>query len=104
MAHYISLLMIYLSVSYVGNASRLSGLMKSQLTSTREVGVYWVEYVLQHGGKHLRSRSSEMPFHQRHLLDVWLILTAASLTFLFITFKLLTCFIKSFKIFKVKTQ
>lgn len=79
--------------------------MQHQLMPGREIGVYWVEHVLRHGGKHLHSVSKNLPFYQHHLLDVWLFLIFTSMTTFFGIFKLTTCLArKTVKFRKEKTQ
>ncbi|XP_059353288.1 UDP-glycosyltransferase UGT5-like [Daphnia carinata] len=67
------------------NASRVSRLMQDEIIPAKEVAVYWMEYVIRHGGaKHLQLSSKNMPFYQRHLIDValFLILVAVVLSYL----------------------
>ncbi|XP_032791501.2 LOW QUALITY PROTEIN: UDP-glycosyltransferase UGT5 [Daphnia magna] len=93
------------NASYKENATRLSKIMQHQLMPGREIGVYWVEHVLRHGGKHLHSVSKNLPFYQHHLLDVWLFLIFTSVTTFFGIFKLTTCLARKIvKFRKEKTQ
>lgn len=67
------------------NASRVSRLMQDQIIPGKEVAVYWIEYVIRHGGaKHLQLSSKNMPFYQRYLIDValFLIIVAFVLSYL----------------------
>ncbi|KAI9551886.1 hypothetical protein GHT06_022222 [Daphnia sinensis] len=67
------------------NASRVSRLMQDQIIPGKEVAVYWMEYVIRHGGaKHLHLSSKNMPFYQRYLIDVavFLILVAFIISYL----------------------
>jgi glucuronosyltransferase len=90
--------------SYRGNATRLSKLMQHQMMPGREVGVYWVEHILRHGGKHLNSASKNLPFYKLYLLDVWLFLIATTATTLFMIFKGFTWLIKKLRLSKVKIE
>ncbi len=60
-------------------------MMRDEMLPGTEVAVYWVEYVIRHGGtKHLQLSSKNMPFYQKHLLDValfFIMLFAVSLAF-----------------------
>lgn len=54
----------------------------------REVAAYWVEHVLRHGGtKHLQSSGKNMPFYQRHLLDVFAFISLLFSIVLFISYR-----------------
>ena len=68
----------------------MSQLMQDEMMSGREVAVYWIDHVLRHGGtKHLQNRAKYLPFYQRHLLDVWLLLSVFLLVSLFLNYKIL---------------
>jgi len=49
---------------------KLSVIFRDQPQTPLEQAVFWTEYVLRHGGKHLRSASVELPLYQYLLLDV----------------------------------
>jgi glucuronosyltransferase len=70
----------------------------------RDIGVYWVEHILHHGGKHLNSSSKNLPFYKLHLLDVWLFLMTILATTLFVIFRSLTWLVKKLRLGKLKTQ
>ena len=54
----------------------------------REAAAYWVEHVLRHGGTmHLQSPGKNMPFYQRHLLDVFGFLSLLFSIVLFISYR-----------------
>ena len=45
---------------------------------SKDMAAYWIEHVLRHGGtKHLDVGPKNMPFYQRHLIDVILFLVFA---------------------------
>ena len=78
--------------SFKANATRLSRLMKDELVPRKELGVYWVEHVLRHGGtKHLQSSAKDMPFYQRYLLDVAVFLLFLIYIVIYITYLLIRC-------------
>lgn len=57
----------------------VSELMRDQKDRPLERAVYWIEYVMRHGGaQHLRSASRKLALYQRGLLDVTLIVLVAS--------------------------
>ncbi|XP_057375386.1 UDP-glycosyltransferase UGT5-like [Daphnia carinata] len=65
--------------SFKENATRLSMLMHDQLVPGTDLAIYWIEHVLRHGGtKHLQVASKNVPFYQRHLVDVVLFLVGIS--------------------------
>uniref|UniRef100_A0A1B6JVS6 UDP-glucuronosyltransferase n=1 Tax=Homalodisca liturata TaxID=320908 RepID=A0A1B6JVS6_9HEMI len=56
---------------YKENMERLSKIYHDRPKSAADSLVYWVEYVLRHGGAHhLRPASANMPWYQLYLLDV----------------------------------
>jgi len=44
--------------------------MQDELIPGADLAVYWIEYVMRHGVQHLQLGAKEMPFYQRHLLDI----------------------------------
>lgn len=66
--------------SYQENADRVSRLLRDELIPGRQAAVYWVEYVIRHGGaKHLEPASKNTPLYQHYLLDVLLFLLLLSI-------------------------
>jgi glucuronosyltransferase len=62
--------------------------MRDQLMPGTDIAVYWIEYVIRHGDtKHLKLSSRNMPFYQRHLLDVTFFLVSILVIFLIIAYK-----------------
>ncbi|XP_046659554.1 UDP-glycosyltransferase UGT5-like isoform X1 [Homalodisca vitripennis] len=60
------------SSKYKDNMVRLSRIYRDQPTSPADRVVFWVEYVLRHGGAlHLRPASSLMPWYRRYLVDIF---------------------------------
>lgn len=95
--------------SFKANATRLSNLMKDKPISGRELGAYWVEHILRHGGKHLTSPSKDMPLYQYFMVDVVLFLAVILCIVFFVELKLLMIVIRKlvnrYKIKRrVKTQ
>lgn len=53
------------------NAKKLSNQLKDQIAQPLDVAMFWIEYVLRHGGApHLRNASLELYWFQLYLLDV----------------------------------
>lgn len=74
--------------SYRGNATRLSKLMRDELLPGKEVAAYWIEHVIRHGTKHLQPAGRDMPFYQRHLLDVFFFIFSVVVIFLILMYKI----------------
>ena len=54
---------------------KLKDLFSDQPMSGVDKSVWWIEYVLRHGGaKHLRSAAVDMSWFEYYLLDVFLVL------------------------------
>ncbi|KAG8274419.1 hypothetical protein J6590_004445 [Homalodisca vitripennis] len=73
---------------YKDNMARLSRIYRDQPTSPADRLVFWVEYVLRHGGAHhLRPASALLPWYQLYLIDILaLLLATASVSILFTYF------------------
>ncbi|XP_041035502.1 UDP-glucuronosyltransferase 2A1-like [Carcharodon carcharias] len=57
--------------SYRRGMQRLSGLHRDQPQTPMERAVFWIEFVLRHGGAaHLRAASADLPWYAYHSLDV----------------------------------
>ncbi|XP_046678525.1 UDP-glycosyltransferase UGT5-like isoform X1 [Homalodisca vitripennis] len=76
---------------YRENMKRMQHIYNDQPVSPEDSLVFWVEYVLRHGGaQHLRPASATMPWYQLYLLDVvsvLLLTTAALITSLYFVIK-----------------
>ena len=60
--------------------------MRDQILPGKEVAVYWIEYVIRHGGtKHLQLATKDLPFYKLHLIDVVLFMITLLLVVLFLT-------------------
>ncbi|KZS19435.1 putative UDP-glucuronosyltransferase [Daphnia magna] len=75
--------------SVKANVTKWSQLMHDEIMPGKEVAAYWIEYVIRHGDtKHLQLASKNMPFYQRHLIDVAFCLGSIASLFLLIVFML----------------
>lgn len=64
--------------------------MRDEILPGGEMAVYWIEYVIRHGGTmHLQLAAKDMTFYQRYLIDVTLFLVLISTVFLIIAYKLM---------------
>lgn len=69
-------------LSYKSNMQRLSSIHRDQPVTPLDTAVYWVEFVMRHGGaKHLRLASHELNWFQYHSIDVIAALLVVLLTF-----------------------
>ncbi|XP_072137270.1 UDP-glucuronosyltransferase 2A1-like isoform X1 [Mobula birostris] len=93
---------------YKENVMKLSRIHHDQLLTPLERSVYWIEFVMRHGGaKHLRPAAHSLSWYQYHCLDVVALLTACLAAFIFLFTKCClyccrTC--KCKKVQKNKTQ
>ncbi|XP_078070287.1 UDP-glucuronosyltransferase 2A2-like isoform X2 [Mustelus asterias] len=70
---------------YKENAVKLSQIQHDQPMSSLERAVFWIEFVMRHGGaKHLRPAAHSLSWYQYHCLDViaFLCVCVAAVTFL----------------------
>ena len=59
------------SSRYTKNAKKRSELFHDRLVGPMETAVYWVEYVIRHGGApHLKVAGVDLPWYKYFLLDV----------------------------------
>ncbi|KAI9551887.1 UDP-glycosyltransferase 209A1 [Daphnia sinensis] len=80
------------------NATKWSELMRDEIMPGKKVAAYWIEYVIRHGStKHLQVASKNMPFYQRHLIDVALFLGAIASFFLLIVFMLIRTLLRCYR-------
>ncbi|XP_077999743.1 UDP-glucuronosyltransferase 2C1-like [Glandiceps talaboti] len=63
--------MVITDPRYKENAVRLSGIHRDKPMSPKDTMIYWVEYVIKHGGKHLESKAVDLNFFQYYLIDVF---------------------------------
>ncbi|KAG8331676.1 UDP-glucuronosyltransferase 1-1 [Homalodisca vitripennis] len=65
--------------------ARLSHLYRDQPNSPADRLVFWVEYLLRHGGAHhLRPASALLPWYQLYLIDILALLLATASRTLFL--------------------
>ena len=61
----------FLWIRYVNSITKISAMMNDQLNRPLDVAVYWIEYVIRHGGAdHLRTSAYGLSLFQRVMLDV----------------------------------
>ncbi|CAH2098363.1 unnamed protein product [Euphydryas editha] len=90
---------------YQENIIKLRNIMHDQPQPPLQRAVYWTEYVLRHGGEHLRAPTAHMSLTEYYELELVLMMVAAVLISLLVSI-LITCFviskIKSLIPYKVK--
>ncbi|XP_046687659.1 UDP-glucuronosyltransferase 2A3-like [Homalodisca vitripennis] len=76
---------------YKENAQRLSRIFHDRPMSSADSAVFWVEYVLRHGGAHhLRSAATQLSWYQLALLDVLAAIVAVIVILFLVLWKLLS--------------
>lgn len=67
-------------LSYKSNMQRLSALHRDQPMAPLSTAVFWVEFVMRHGGaRHLRLASHDLNWFQYHSIDTGVTLLVALL-------------------------
>lgn len=78
------------NTSYRENAQRLSEAYRDRPATPLETAVWWTEYIARgNGNPYLRSEGADLPWYQRHLIDVALVLIIVSTALIYIFFRLI---------------
>ncbi|XP_026149105.1 UDP-glucuronosyltransferase 2C1-like isoform X2 [Mastacembelus armatus] len=79
--------------SYRINMQRLSRLHRDQPIKPMDNAIFWIEFVMRHGGAaHLKTESYRLPWYSYHSVDVIIFLLTVALLILFILVRLvLSC-------------
>ena len=56
--------------TFTENIKKASAIYRSDPMTPQQRAAYWIEHVIKHGDKHLRSYALEMPFYQYIMLDI----------------------------------
>ncbi|XP_002737090.2 2-hydroxyacylsphingosine 1-beta-galactosyltransferase-like, partial [Saccoglossus kowalevskii] len=56
--------------SYKENAKKISAIHKDKPMSASDTVVFWIEYVIKHGGQHLRTEAFNLSFVEYFLIDI----------------------------------
>lgn len=65
------MIIYYLYFRYKENSKLRSEIFKDFSTAPMDRAVYWIEYVLRHGGaNHLKNSNVELNYHQYFLIDI----------------------------------
>ncbi|XP_077989682.1 UDP-glucuronosyltransferase 2B15-like [Glandiceps talaboti] len=75
---------------YKDNAVRLSNIYKDQPMSPKDTMIYWIEYAIKHGGKHLQSQAVNLTVFQYYLIDIFAFIVCVTGIVVYITY--LTCY------------
>lgn len=83
----------------------MSRLLKDREVSPIQSAVYWTEYIIRHNGaKHLRVHGIHLPWYQYYLVDVIVIVIATSITWLYVTIKIIVIIKRRFFSTILKTK
>ena len=63
---------------YPNKIRKLSKIFRSRPMTPVERSAYWIEYVLEYGGEHLRSYALDMPWYEYMMLDILLFLSLSA--------------------------
>ncbi|KRT79303.1 Glycosyltransferase, partial [Oryctes borbonicus] len=75
---------------YTQNAKRSSQILRDHETTPLDRAAFWVDYVIRHkGARHLRPASLELTWYQHISLDVILFLSAITIVFFVIFYKII---------------
>lgn len=69
---------------YKATIQKASDAFRDQPMHPKERAAFWIEHVIRHGGRHLRSFSMDMPLYQFLMLDVLGLLLLAAFVILFL--------------------
>ncbi|RLU22281.1 hypothetical protein DMN91_004559 [Ooceraea biroi] len=79
---------IFNNASYRENARKLARAYRDRPSSPLETAVWWTEYIARgNSGSYLRSKGMDLPWYQRHLIDVVLVLIIVSAVLIYILFR-----------------
>ena len=68
--------------SYAAASRRASALFRSRPQNPRQRAAWWLEHVIQHGGRHLHSYALDMPWYEYLMLDLLVVLLVMPLVLL----------------------
>lgn len=84
-----------MTLSYKTSMQRLSTLHHDRPMSPLDTAIFWVEFVMRHGGApHLRLASRDLNWFQYHSLDTGLALLVVMATAAVICWKTVRCFLR----------
>ena len=68
--------------TYKVNVDKASRIFRSRDMNPRQRFVFWIEHVLEFGGKHLRSHGLDIPWYQYLMLDILALLVLVFIVFI----------------------
>jgi hypothetical protein len=87
---------------YTKNAKARSKIYHDRLVNPMDTAMYWVDYIIRHGGaSHLRVAALDLPLYQYLLLDVFIVDLVLILLIVYILYK---CIEKVIQFFYNKQQ
>lgn len=79
--------------------------MRDEMVPGKDLAAYWIEYILRHGStQHLQVASKDLPFYQKHLIDVTLFLITIFLTVIYIIYIIIRTMIRCLSKKEVKRK
>ena len=90
----------------------MSAILRDEPMNPREKASFWIEHVIKHGGKHLRSVAMDMPTYQFLMIDIIALVLIIILLLLILLMLFVVCIVRKIaskssdvkKIKKVKKQ
>nr|XP_006819886.1 PREDICTED: 2-hydroxyacylsphingosine 1-beta-galactosyltransferase-like [Saccoglossus kowalevskii] len=76
--------------SYKENAKKISAIHKDKPMSAGDTAVFWIEYVIKHGGQHLRAEAFNLSFIEYFLIDIAVFLIVVIAVVFFVLKKVIT--------------
>lgn len=80
---------------YKRSMQKLHDLVYDEPIPSLEKAIFWIEYVIRNGAKHLEFKAKNVPIHQTYCLDFIAIFIALSVAFFFVSRKILVKLFKS---------
>ncbi|XP_077988220.1 UDP-glucuronosyltransferase 2A2-like [Glandiceps talaboti] len=86
---YEAVMTVIMEPGYKHNAVRLSNIHKDKPLSPKDTMVYWIEFILRHGGKYMQSHAVNLNLFQYYLIDVFFVAIVTIAAAIYLTAK--TC-------------
>ena len=79
--------------------------MQDEIMPGKDIAVYWIEYVLRHGGtKHLQLAAKTLPFYKAYFLDALALVVVLALGGLVVDFYIIRAIYRYLFVKKPKTK
>jgi predicted peroxiredoxin len=77
--------------SYTTNIKKASAIMRDSPMTPRETVAYWIEHVIKHGHRHLRSHAMDLAWYEYFMVDVLAVVGAVLIVVAVVVVALLRC-------------